>query len=960
MRLRILCQLLLAAALAGCAPQMVVAPAPAPVPEGPVQGPAAPPPLGLDDPLPTDPALLTGRLPNGLSYYVRSNTEPADRTELWLVVDAGSVLEDDDQRGLAHLVEHMAFNGTRRFGEGELVDFLERAGMQFGPDVNATTGFDETVYTLRLPAQPEFLERGLEVLEDWADGIRFDPEALERERRVVIEEWRLDRGAGARLRDRQIPLLFRGSRYAERLPIGDPEVLESAPLAALRRFYRDWYRPDLMAVIAVGDFAPQPMAEAIRRRFSRLEPPADPRPRPLVPVPDHADTLVGIFTDPEVTVTNVGVFYKLDRRPERTVADYRRLLAEELYHAMLNTRLAEVGRRPDPPFLWAGSSSGGFVRSRDVYSQSAGVRPGELVRGLEALLLEVERVDRHGFTAGELERQKSEMLRRYERAWAERDQWESASLAAEYSRNFLDGEPVPGIEVELRLVRRLLPGIGVDELNRLAAQWISEENRAVLVSAPQSEAEALPDADSLLAVFHDVEQRPIEPYVDDAPTGPLLAEPPAGGAVVERRRLTQLEVVEWRLSNGVRVVLKPTDFRNDQVLVDGFSPGGHSLAGDEEFASVSFAELVVGESGVGELSAVELSKALAGKLAGARPRISSYEEGISASASPRDLETMLELIYLYFTRPRFDADAFASWRTRTSDLLRNRLARPETAFFDRLTEVLTQDHPRARPPTPDTLAAIDPAAALDFYRQRFADAADFTFVVVGSFDPDDIEPLIATYLGGLPAAGRQESWVDRGIREPPGAVRFEVRQGLEPRATVYLVLHGESPWSRQGAHALGILTDALAIRLRDVLREELGATYDVGVGGSHTQIPRPGHRLRISFSCDPARAEALIERLLAELETVRRDGFDPETLAKVREQQHRQRELDLRENSWWLGSLGFHYRHGLDPELILDHDQLDAAVGDAELAEAATRYLDPERYVLGVLKPEESAGSERR
>jgi predicted Zn-dependent peptidase len=413
---------LLAALAVGCARTMVMAPAPAPMPERPiqeavedavqdavrdspqppVQSPAEAPDLGLDDAIPIDPAILTGRLDNGLTYFVRHNGEPPDRVELRLVVNAGSVLEDADQLGLAHFVEHMAFNGTRNFAEGELVDYFEGIGLQFGADLNASTGFDETVYSLRVPAEPDLLERGFEVLADWAGGILFEPEAVDRERDVVIEEWRLGRGAGARIRDRQLPLLFRGSRYADRLPIGTPEILESAPVETLRRFYRDWYRPELMAVVAVGDYEPTALEQWIRDEFADLETPVDPRPRPLVPVPGHAETLVGVTTDPEVTVTSVGVYTKLGSRPEGTVADYRRQLAEGLYHSMLNRRLDELRRRPEPPFLWASSSTGGFVRASDVYVQSAGVRSGELLGGLSALLTEIERVDRHGFTEGEL------------------------------------------------------------------------------------------------------------------------------------------------------------------------------------------------------------------------------------------------------------------------------------------------------------------------------------------------------------------------------------------------------------------------------------------------------------------------------------------------------------------------------------------------------------------------------
>ena len=470
---------------------------------------------------------------------MRRNGEPADRVELRLVVNAGSVLEDDDQRGLAHFVEHMAFNGTRRFAEGELVDFFEGIGMQFGADLNASTGFDETVYSLRVPAEPELLERAFEVLADWAGGILFEPEAVERERDVVIEEWRLGRGAGARIRDRQLPLLFRGSRYAERLPIGTPEILESATVEALQRFYRDWYRPKLMAVVAVGDYDPAALERWIRDGFAELTAPTEPRPRPEVPVPGHAETLVGITTDPEATLTSVGVYTKLGARPEGTVADYRRQLAEGLYHSMLNRRLDELRRRPEPPFLWAASSTGGFLRASDVYVQSAGVRAGELLSGLTALLTEIERVDRHGFTAGELDRAGRELLRAYERGFAERDKTPSAAFAGEYTRHFLVGEPAPGIAVELDLVERYLPTLKLDELNRLAAEWISEENRVVLVTAPDSEAaEPAGRGGSCWRPWPRPTQIEPEPWVDRVRDRPLVDRAADPGTGVRDPRAT--------------------------------------------------------------------------------------------------------------------------------------------------------------------------------------------------------------------------------------------------------------------------------------------------------------------------------------------------------------------------------------------------------------------------------------
>jgi zinc protease len=621
---------------------------------------------------------------------------------------------------------------------------------------------------------------------------------------------------------------------------------------------------------------------------------------------------------------------------------------------MLNQRLDELRRRPEPPFLWASSSTGGFLRASDVYVQSAGVRSGELLGGLAALLEEIERVDRHGFTAGELDRAGRETLRAYRRGFAERDKTPSAAFAAEYARHFLVDEPAPGIAVELDLVERYLPTLELAELNRLAAEWIAEENRVVLVTAPDSEADRLPDEEAILATLHAADQAEPEPWVDRVRDRPLVEEVPAPGRVVATTRLPTLGVTEWRLANGVRVVLKPTDFRNDQVSLVGFSPGGHSLAGDEEFTSAVFADSVLRLGGLGEFDATELDKALAGTVAGARTFIGELEEGVSAGGSPDDLETILQLVYLGFTAPRADAEAFAGWKTRNAELLRNRLARPEAVFGDRLTEVLTGGHPRYRPPTAEMLDEIDLDRALTFHHERFADAAGFTFVIVGSFGIEPLQPLVEIWLGGLPARGVDDSWRDVGVERPQGTVEFEVAAGLEPKSQVSLVLHGPATWSREERHLFVSLKDALEIRLREILREELGATYGVSVGGSLSRRPRQEFSLSIGFGCSPDRARDLLELVIAELAEVRASGFASETVAKVREQQRRGRQEALKQNGFWLGALSDAYRTGLDPAVILDYDRLIEAITTDSLLTAAGRYLGTDRSVRAILLPEEA------
>ncbi|MGH7506280.1 MAG: insulinase family protein, partial [Longimicrobiales bacterium] len=636
------------------------------------------------DTLPVDPAVTVGELENGLRYYVRANGRPEKRAELMLVVNAGSVLEEEDQRGLAHFVEHMAFNGTANFPKQALVDYLESIGMRFGADLNAYTSFDETVYMLTVPTDTgTALERGIQILEDWAHAQVFDREEIEKERGVVIEEWRLGQGAAARMRDELFPVLFHGSRYAERLPIGDTAVLSSFAPESLERFYRDWYRPGLMAVIAVGDFDAGRVASLIEERFSDIPAATDPRERALYPVPDHDETLVSIASDPEATNSIVQVFYKRAHHEERTVGEYRQSLVERLYDGMLNARLAEIAQQPDPPFLGAGASGGAIIRTKDAYILGAGVPDGGIERGLEALLTEAERVARHGFTATELERRKADLLRGYEVAYAERDKSNSATYAQEYSRAYLEGEPIPGIAYEYEIAKRYVPGIELAEVNAHARETMSG-SRVIAVQAPEKADVALPAEQALLAIFDAVKAKEIAPYEDVVAVAPLVANPPAPGSVTGETRHDAIGVVEWTLSNGARVFIKPTDFKNDEVLFRGFSPGGSSLAPDSLVIDAMLATLAVQQGGLGAMSLIELNKELAGKATQVTPYIGDMDEGIAGQASPRDLETMLQLAYLYFTSPREDTATFQSIRTRIKASIANRDANPQTAFNDTL------------------------------------------------------------------------------------------------------------------------------------------------------------------------------------------------------------------------------------------------------------------------------------
>jgi zinc protease len=907
-------------------------------------------------PLPADTLVRIGTLDNGLRYYVRVNREPENRAELRLAVNAGSILEDDDQLGLAHVLEHMAFNGTRRFARNELVDYLESVGMRFGPDVNAYTSYDETVYMLTLPTDSAgVLEAGFQILEDWAHGITLDSLDIEQERGVVVEEWRLGQSAASRMQRQQLPVLMRRSRYSLRDPIGTHASLTAFDHESLRRFYRDWYRPDLMSVVAVGDFDPDTVETMIRAAFAGIPAPEHPRARRLFDVPGHTGTLVSVATDPEATSSSVSLYLK--RRAESWTSDasFRDWLIESLASSMLTNRLSELIQRPGSPFLDVSSFHGRFIRPLSAHVLSVRVPDTGIATGLEALLSEAERAARHGFAETELEREKREMLRYAEQRYAERDQSTSSSFAAEYVSHYLYGGTPMDIAAEYQLYLRLLPQIRLRDVNARAGPWMQPGNRVVLVRAPERPGLEVPGEDELARLAQAVERRPLDAYADSLSSAPLLAVQPRPGHIVSEREHARVGVTEWLLSNGARVLLKPTDYRDDEVLFAARSPGGTSLLGDEDYVAGLTATAVVQAGGLGELSSTELRKRLAGVVAAVGADIGELHEGLSGAASPRDLETLFQLAHLKFTAPRIDSAAFVAYAEQARASLANRSASPEAAFADSLRVVLSRNHPRARPPSPAIFDSLDLHRSLEIYRDRFADAGDFTFYLVGAFRPDSVRPLVETYLASLPAAGREESWRDLGIRPPEGVVTRVVRRGLEEKGLTQLVFTGPMGFTVDSLHALSVLGEVLRLRLREVLREDLGATYGVSVRAGGTAHPVPRYQISVSFGSAPDRIDELTAAVFAEIESIRELGPDELELAKVREMQARTREVDLRTNHFWISQILAYDVNGWPLPGILDaRARFDSLTVEA-LAAAARRYIDPANHVRVSLVPAPSA-----
>jgi zinc protease len=669
-------------------------------------------------------------------------------------------------------------------------------------------------------------------------------------------------------------------------------------------------------------------------------------------VPDHSETLFSIATDKEIPYTNVAVYNKLPARDQSTVGAYRQALVERLYSGMLNRRLSELTQKAEPPFIYAFSNRGALIRTKDSYMLTASVKEDEITKGLKAVFLEAERVTRHGFTSTEFERQKQDMLRSVEQAYTERDKQDSGMYAAEYIRSFLQGEPIPGIEYEFELYKRFVPQITLPEINQIGQNWNVASNRVIVVSAPEKEDLVIPGEEELVTVLESMAEAEVTPYEDEVSDEPLLDKLPDPGSISDAAFREDLNITEWKLSNGVHMVIMPTDYKKDEIVFRAFSPGGTSLASDIDFIPAQTAAQVVGSSGLSHFNSIDLQKKLAGKVAMARPYIGQLEEGLSGSASPQDLETLFQLIHLTFTSPRADSSLFQSLQSRMKAQLANRNAMPEVNFFEAFQRILTQDHPRARSMTVESVDAMDLNKSLEFYQDRFADSSDFTFLFVGNIDIETMEPLVERYIASLPSIRREEFWRDLGIVPPKGVIKDTVHKGMEPKSMVAIAFTGPFLYDLEHRNVLRALCTVMDTRLRNALREDRGGTYGVGIRPSYNRIPRQDYSIMINFGTDPERMEELTQVVFDEIEKIKAQGPSDEEVGNIIEAEVRSFETSSQQNNWWLNQLAYRYQAGEDPgDLLIFQDSLDRLSKEA-IQEAAKKYFDIENFVQVTLLPE--------
>ncbi|MEM9997057.1 MAG: insulinase family protein [Bacteroidota bacterium] len=922
---------------------------------------AGPTPEAEGVPLPLRNDLVADTLDNGLMYYILPHSGSQNRAELRLVVNAGSILEDDDQRGVARFIERMAFNGTAQFEGQEIRDVLEGIGVRIGSDQIASTSFDETFYRLTVPTDSAaIVETAFDLLREWASAIALDPEAVEKERRLILEGESPSEDVYERVLLQQRPVLYNGSRYADRPPTSNPEAIRTVSVEAIERFYADWYRPDLMTVIAVGDFDPADIEAKIRARFASLDNPADAPERVYYGVPDNDGLQVSISTDPEHPNSYVGVFYRQPNQPTGTDVAFRRDLETSLFDKMFSQRFLEFLLRSDKRLRWGNWFEGDLVRTRDVQRLHSIVPEGGIEVGLRLLLTEVARVRQHGFTEREINLAKSMILADSEQAAHEADTEPLVNLASELMRHALEGEPVLHPETELALVTELLQGIGPADMEAKAAALRMDANATLVVRMPEKEGVAVPDEAALASIFDEVAALDVGLVDDVVAEAPLIPMLPPPGTVVSETAYPALDYAEFTLDNGVRVVHKQTDFENDEVLVRAFSPGGYGLAPDSLYPSAQVAATLKSESGFGELTASTLERKLAGQVVTVKPFISEWQEGFEGSARPDDLETLFQLVHLYGSYPYIGDTVVRAYRQRARGLLQDRAESLQAVFEDTLQMALMQNHPRRQFFAAAALDAIDDQYARVFYNNRFVDFDDFTFVVVGSVPLDTVQVFAERYLGNMYTLPRTDAPVIAQTPPPSGVVEKVIVAGDEPHSRVALVYTGLLDLEDRAAMRADILRfeamgEVLGTRLREDLREAHSGVHGVGVS---TSVDREAgeYALRIDFECDPARVDDLVGAVKAEVAALRSAPPAATYLARVKEQTRRAHEENVRENGYWLSVLEAAYRYDEPPETLLASTDRTLALTLDDIQIAAQRFLDPTQLVQVALVPETFEG----
>ncbi len=914
--------------------------------------------LALTATIPTDPNVKVGKLANGLTYYIRKNTKPEKKVELRLVVNAGSVLENNNQLGLAHFMEHMNFNGSTHFPKNDLVDFLQKSGVKFGADLNAYTGFDETVYILPLPLEDsKMFDKGLTVLEDWAFNNLFDNTEIEKERGVVLEESRLSKGAGERMRRQYFPRMFNGSRYAERLPIGKDDILKTFKPELLKSFYKSWYRPNEMAVIIVGDINTAEAEKMVAAHFSKYKNPAGSPLRPdVIPIKERTKPDAMVVTDEEATNTFIQIYnFVKPAQKIKTWNDYRKDIVQGLLGSLISQRLEELTQKENPPFLFANTGFGEFIRGYNSFNSFAVLGKGTVEDAVTALIEETNRARQFGFLKTELDRAKSSLLNETQNAYSEKDKSESSQYVEQYVANFLTASPVPGIANRYKFIQQVLPGITVQEINRLAKSMPSTNNAFSLVQAPAALKNQLPDSAKLIATLVKANSIPVKAYEEKAVAASLLDKDPVAGTTASQTTNEKLGTTNLTLSNGVTITIKPTTIKNDEILMDAWRWGGfhkYTLADKENAEN---AAIIVQQMGVSNFSPTDLQKFMSGKTFSATPYINPDEEGIQGSSSIKDFETYLQLLYLFFTQPRKDEALFNSFISKAKGSLQFLSKNPRASYQDTLNKIIYNNNPWMNAiPKPEDFDKINIDRSLGIYKEIFGNAYGMHFTFVGNIDPLKAKPLLEKYLGSLPAAQKENTYTDPGARMIKGYTDIILKRGKETQAIINLKYEGETTYNRDNRLQLAALLEALNIEIINKLREEMSGMYGGGLNGSILKRPYEHYSVEASIPCGPENVDKLTAALLEIIKNAQDKGVPQKDLDKVKENWKKQYHVNLQSNDYWLETLSSAFINNDSPENILDYEQKVDAITVEDLQKVAQKYLSSENMVKSVLYPESS------
>lgn len=912
----------------------------------------------LTDPLPMDPDVKVGKLSNGLTYYIRKNVKPEKKVELRLAVNAGSVLENDKQQGLAHFMEHMGFNGSKHFPKNELVDFLQKSGVKFGADLNAYTSFDETVYILPVPTDdPNVVEKGFTVLEDWAFNNLFDKKEIEKERGVVLEESRLRKGSFERMSRQYYPRLFNGSKYADRLPIGKDDILKTFKPETLKSFYKTWYRPNLMAVIVVGDIDPAEAEKKIKAHFEKfINPPAAAARPSIIPIQARTNPEAMVLTDDEATNTFIQIFNFVKPAPKMiTWGDYRKNMIEGLVSSLINQRLSELTQKENPPFLFANTGYGQFIRGYSSFNSFAVLSKGTVNDAVDALIEETNRARQFGFLQTELDRVKASMLNGADKALKEKDKSESGMIVSQYVSNFLNGTPVPGVQHRYNFIIEVLPTISLAEINEMAKNMPSTTNAFTLLQAPTAIKDQLPDNNNLLKEVVAATGKPVKAYEEKAVASALLDKDPVPGKITGETRNEKLNTTDFTLSNGITISIKPTTLKNDEILMDAWRWGGFHKYPVADKQNATYAAIIIQQMGVKDMTPVELRKFMAGKTFSVTPYMNADEEGIEGRSSVKDFETYLQLMYLYFTQPHKDESLFKSFINIQKGSLQFLSKDPGISYQDTLQKIVYKNNPWADGvPKPGDFDKVNLDRVMAIYHEIFSNAHGMHFTFLGNIDPQQCKPLLEKYIGSLPTAAKENTYTDVGLRLLKGSTEIVLKRGKEQKAMINLIFEGETEYNRDNRLHLAALLEVLNIKIIEKLREDMSGMYGGGMGGSIVRRPYEHYSINATIPCGPENVDKLTTALLDIIKTAQEKGIEQKDLDKVKETWKKQYHVNLQSNDFWLENLSNAFINLDNPENILDYEQKISAITVEDLQNAAKKFLTLNNMIKSVMYPESS------